>query len=163
MRTITAALLLSLALVVSLPGAVSAGTSPTHRAARKLKAKRSAPAPTHVAWQTDIAVAFEQARKKRKVVMIDFYTDWCGFCKVMDRDVYTDAHICALAKKFVPIKANPEKDRIASAMAHQAGVQGFPTLIFATTQGKILKAHAGYEDAFSLAQDMQAALEIAKK
>lgn len=53
-----------------------------------------------------------KARKEGKIALIDTYTDWCHWCKVMDKNTYTnELVIAAINKDFVPIKFNPELDR----------------------------------------------------
>ncbi|MGC6414302.1 MAG: DUF255 domain-containing protein, partial [Bacteroidia bacterium] len=34
---------------------------------------------------------YNKAVKEGKIILIDAYTDWCGWCKVMDKKTYTDA------------------------------------------------------------------------
>ena len=52
---------------------------------------------------------YSLAKKKNKIMLVDVYTDWCGWCKRMDRDTYTKADIIeSLNKDFVVIKFNPE-------------------------------------------------------
>jgi len=59
---------------------------------------------------------FEEGYKKavatNKILLVDAYTDWCGWCKVMDRETYSDQTvIAALEKDFVCVKFNPEIDK----------------------------------------------------
>ena len=46
-------------------------------------------------WRPDVTAAMSEARRTGKIVMIDVYTDWCGWCKRMDRDTYANprAHL----------------------------------------------------------------------
>ncbi|MFN5890630.1 MAG: thioredoxin family protein [Bacteroidota bacterium] len=54
----------------------------------------------------------EKAKKEKKVLLVDAYTDWCGWCKVMDRETYKNAEVIAkLNKDFVAVKFNPEIDK----------------------------------------------------
>lgn len=65
--------------------------------------------PTPVAWQ-DIETAAKQAAQDGKPLLIDFYTDWCGWCKRMDQSTYRDtALIRVLNTHFHPVKFNAEK------------------------------------------------------
>jgi len=38
-------------------------------------------------------VGLAEAQKDRKKLMLDVYTDWCGWCKKLDRDVYGDDQV----------------------------------------------------------------------
>jgi thioredoxin-related protein len=56
---------------------------------------------------------YKKAVKEKKILLVDAYTDWCGWCKVMDRETYTNAEvITALNSNFVCVKFNPEIDKM---------------------------------------------------
>ncbi|MBL7811369.1 MAG: DUF255 domain-containing protein [Bacteroidetes bacterium] len=70
----------------------------------------TAPAST-ITW-LDFESGYAKAAKENKILLIDVYTDWCGWCKVMDRETYTNAEVIqAVNKDFVTVKLNPEKNR----------------------------------------------------
>ena len=55
--------------------------------------------------------AFTRARAERKCVLVDVYTDWCSWCKKMDRETYTNTQVRAmLEKEFLVVKLNAESD-----------------------------------------------------
>ena len=54
--------------------------------------------------------AYADASKSNRVVLVDLYTDWCGWCKKMDKDTYAEASVIEkINKDFVSVKLNPEK------------------------------------------------------
>jgi thiol:disulfide interchange protein len=125
-------------------------------------AKKTAKAPPQIAWQTDFNKAFKQAKKQHKLLMLDFYTDWCGYCKRLDREVYTDEKVRALSQKFIPVKLNPERDQVAAAIAQQVGVRGFPSVLFITEKAELVHGIGGFEPASYFTQDMELALKRAR-
>ena len=89
-----------------------------------------------------------------KPVIVDVYTDWCGWCKRMDRDVYARADVSEyLNKHFVMVRLNAEgSDRVtyagrtmtARALAGGFQVTGYPTTIFLRSDGTHMVNVPGY-------------------
>src|SRR5689334_11509797 len=62
-----------------------------------------------VEWKT-ISEALDQAPKTNRKIILDVYTDWCGWCKRMDRDTYADGAVAAyMQEHYIASKMNPEK------------------------------------------------------
>src|ERR1044071_392422 len=52
-----------------------------------------------------------QMKKKPKKVWVDVYTDWCGWCKVMDKKTFSDPQVIKyMNDNFYAVKFNSEKD-----------------------------------------------------
>lgn len=92
-------------------------------------------------WKYNFEDALKSAKSQQKPVMIDFYTDWCGWCKKLDSDTYSDPKVRAVAEKFVCVKIDAEKE---SALTSKYGVQGFPTIIFLSKDGNVISKITGY-------------------
>ena len=89
--------------------------------------------------------AFAKAAEEEKHVFVDSYTDWCYWCKVMDKETFTDPEIAAyLNEEFIPIKADMEKD-FGIEVAMKFRVRAFPSLLYFNPQGQILEKQTGYE------------------
>jgi thioredoxin-related protein len=90
--------------------------------------------------------AMAEAASTGRPLLIDVYTDWCGWCKRMDKDVYARDDVREyLKRKFIPVKLNAEsaeevrvgeQTMTARALAQQLRVSGYPTTIFLKPNGR---------------------------
>lgn len=98
-----------------------------------------------VKWMTNFDEALVRAKKEKKLVMVDVYTDWCGWCKKLDKDVYSKKEVIEkLEKDFIAVKLNPEKSQKNRKIAGGFDVNGYPTIIFVGTDGKQVDRIGGY-------------------
>jgi len=62
-----------------------------------------------VKWMT-FEEAVEKSKTEKRLVFIDVYTDWCGWCKVMDKNTFSEPSVAKiLNEKFYPVKFNAEQ------------------------------------------------------
>ena len=97
-----------------------------------------------IEWQRDLLRALEVAKADGKLVVADVYTDWCGWCKKMDKDIYSAPAIVALSRRQVFVKVNAEDRGQGQSFAQQMGVKGYPTTIVLDGQGRVLNVAEGY-------------------
>lgn len=96
-------------------------------------------------WQHDLHSGMDSARKGNKFVLIDLYTDWCGWCKKLDRDTYTDASVVDLLNnQFVCVKLDAEDGGEGESFARQHKVRGFPCIMVLDASGKVRGTSYGY-------------------
>jgi thioredoxin-related protein len=95
------------------------------------------------------------AAKENKHVVIDFYTTWCHWCKVMDRETFSNPEVKKyLAENFVTIRINAEstsekvsykgEDLTPVALARAFGVKGFPSLAYLDREGELVTIVPGF-------------------
>ncbi len=83
------------------------------------------------------------AASQNKFILIDFYTDWCQPCKVMDKEAFQNPAIAELMNTFfINLKMNPEKGH--KQEAEKYGVNSFPTILIIDSTGKIVNQIVGY-------------------
>lgn len=97
-----------------------------------------------IAWYRDVRRAIEAARAEGKLVVADVYTDWCGWCKKMDKTIYSDPAIVALSREQVFVKVNAEDGGQGQNFAKQMRVKGYPTTIILDGNGRVLNIAQGY-------------------
>ena len=98
-----------------------------------------------------------EARAAGKPVLVDVYTDWCGWCRRMDADVYARPEIRDyLSRKFVTVKIDAEATDAAHydgrvftsrSLAARLGVSSYPTTLFLRPAGDRPVSVPGYLDA----------------
>jgi len=91
-------------------------------------------------WQSDYAAALEQARQQDKYIMIDFFAEWCHWCKVLDEKVYSDAAVQEAAGNFVCVKIDADKNR---SLMVSYSVRGLPTIVFLNSRGEEVQRIVG--------------------
>ena len=99
---------------------------------------------TEIETEKDWIAVFERARTENKLLFIDAYTDWCGPCKQLDKEVYTnDDVISYYEENFINVKYNAESE-FGFQLARQMGVQGYPSLFFVTAEKEIFQKITGF-------------------
>lgn len=94
------------------------------------------------------------AEKENKYVLVYFYTDWCSWCKKMDREVYSDKEIIKImSQNFVSIRINTEaeskvaengKEITERELAKLYQVSGVPAIWFLESDRKRIAPLPGY-------------------
>ena len=113
------------------------------------KVQRLAP----IKWNKSYSAAVAFAKKNHTLVMVDFYTDWCEWCKKMDTDVYPDQRVITAVDQFASVKLDAEKE--GADLAEKYDVDGYPTILILDTQGNLVDRIEGYRDADAFTTDLQ--------
>lgn len=119
-----------------------------------------------IKWHS-IEEALQLASQDPRVLVIDVYTDWCGWCKKMDASTFSDPEVVEIMNKhFYPVKMDAEgKEDIVIgertfkfvdngrrgyheiAAVVTKGRLSYPTISYVDARGKVLEAAPGYKTA----------------
>ncbi len=89
--------------------------------------------------------ALAAAKAEEKVVMIDFFTTWCGPCKKLDETTWKDEAVLDwLGEHTVALKLDAE---IEVDLAARYKVDAYPTIVFIRPDGSVLNRLVGYRTA----------------
>ena len=87
-------------------------------------------------------------KSKNKKVLINFYADWCGYCKLMDQKTFADPTVISyLNEHFISIKVNADKERMVAAIYR---VNPLPDTWFISEKGKPIGNKLGFVSAKDL-------------
>lgn len=93
--------------------------------------------------QGDLKSLFDAAKSKKQIVMIDFFTTWCGPCKLIEENIYRHESFLDYTKKLVAYKIDAEKGE-GVALAAKYGVKVYPSVIFMDADGNEIERVIGY-------------------
>ena len=109
-----------------------------------------------VSWQSDLDGALDSAKSSGDPIMVDFYTDWCHWCKKMDSDTYCDSRVNELARDFICVQIDAENK---PDLARKYSVRGYPTVIFLDSEGQVMQSVSGYRGPDDFARIMEDVLK----
>lgn len=111
--------------------------------------------------------AFDMQKKSPKKIVVDVYTPWCGWCRRMDENTFSNAAVAAyMNKNFYPVKFNAEGNDTINFQGHifvnknygkhrgthsfapilVNGVLSYPCFVFLSEDGRGIAKVYGYQE-----------------
>jgi protein disulfide-isomerase len=117
-------------------------------------------------WSDNYAQSVEKAKADGKYLLLDFTgSDWCGFCKLLDKEVFSTPQFRDWAKKYVVLvqvdfphstPLSPAVKAQNTGLAGKYPVHGYPTIVVIETNGKVRAQKVGYNPGSGAAAYLQA-------
>ncbi|HEX7015836.1 MAG TPA: DUF255 domain-containing protein [Cyclobacteriaceae bacterium] len=117
-----------------------------------------------VKWMT-FEEAVQRSKTEKKKIFIDVYTDWCGYCKIMDKNTFNDPEVARILNEdFYPVKFNAEQREdvefdghvfryVPAGRYHELAASllnnklSYPTVVFLTENFEMIQPLPGYRKA----------------
>ena len=94
--------------------------------------------------ESSFASILAKAKAEKKLVFMDAYASWCGPCKLMEKNVFTDKNVADFYNKnFVNARIDMEKGE-GRDLAIKYGVRSYPTFLFLNGEGDVVGKELGY-------------------
>jgi len=94
-----------------------------------------------IQWQP-YDTGLKMIKEQNKKGFLHFYTDWCTYCKIMNKNTFVDAKIINyLNDNFISIRVNADKQK---SVAKEYGVSRFPSTWFIAEDSTSLSNQPGY-------------------
>jgi thiol:disulfide interchange protein DsbD len=88
----------------------------------------------------ELDVQLRKAKEERKLVMLDFYADWCISCKEMEVNTFADPEVSQELKQFVLLQADVTvNSRENQALLKRFGLFGPPGILIFNLNSQELK------------------------
>ena len=102
------------------------------------------------------------AKAENKPLFIDFYTDWCGPCKMMANNIFPKKEVGEwMNARFVCIKIDAEKGE-GVALAKQYKISAYPTFVVTDSEGKVIGRFTGGRDLDGLKLELEQIIDPTK-
>ena len=89
-------------------------------------------------------ILLQKAKTQNKVIFVDAYTTWCGPCKTMAKEVFTDSTVAKLYNDhFINTQIDAERGE-GTTFARKYRIRAYPSLLFIDGDGEVVHRATGF-------------------
>lgn len=115
--------------------------------------ERPNPAPIvqgEIQWRTDLQAAHRESSDTGLPILIKFSANWCGPCKLMKTETFTDASLTEMINAcFIPVEVDTDQNE---QLARQLRIETVPTTMVISPDGDIVERREGFQSASQLSR-----------
>lgn len=110
--------------------------------------KADEPGVTRLAWRRSYKQAAEEARQRRRPILIKVTATWCGPCRQMQQLTFTDERVRRrLGRDFILLELDADEH---SQVIADFRVEAFPTTLVVSPELNVIKRLKGFQSARDL-------------
>lgn len=95
-------------------------------------------------WSNDAVNGLETAKKNGQLLLLQFYSETCHYCKKMDKEVLGEKQVEEMCEKIECVKVNASSDIEGIQLARKLGIRGYPTTVIMDGNGNLVSRFVGY-------------------
>lgn len=96
--------------------------------------------------------ALARAKEENKLLILDFFAEWCAPCQRMEQTTFADARVKDLLERCVVVKIDTDQQE---GIAQRLGVIGLPDIRFVMPDGTVVRHLRGFQDANAFASELE--------
>ena len=124
---------------------LSQSKSPRREDSRKAPIARQ-----EIKWQTDLRTARRESSETGLPILVKFSASWCGPCKRMKAETFTDASLTRMINEcFIPVAVDTDQHE---QLARQLRIETVPTTMVIAPNGNIIARREGFQSAAQLSR-----------
>ncbi|HKO57932.1 MAG TPA: thioredoxin fold domain-containing protein [Thermoanaerobaculia bacterium] len=103
-------------------------------------------APSAIAgpWIKSLVTAQKKAKDNKRLIFVDMFADWCGWCHRMEQEVFPSAAFQMATDDMVLLRLNTEDGGEGTQLAQKLGVTTLPTFLVLTHDLTVAGVIRGY-------------------
>lgn len=103
-------------------------------------------------WITSFDEAQKLSLATNKFIVVDFWATWCGPCKKMDYDSWSDKEVGVILQDYIQLKIDIDTNR---ELASKYDIKSIPNMFIMDGNGKVVYSFLGYRNATELKKEIE--------
>ena len=107
-------------------------------------------------WRSSPSEVLESAKASGKPILVFIGTDWCHYCKQMERETWSDPNVStAVSQQFETLMLDGDRDK---QIVERLGLQGYPATLLYTHEGQYATERGGFMPASQTIQWLESVI-----
>lgn len=99
-----------------------------------------------------------------KLLLVHAYTDWCRWCKLMEKETYRDSSVAVeLKKHFIAAAYEMQKSKEGQALARKVPVNQYPTVLVFKASGELIYTIEGFSPPSVFLEELKRIVALKEK